>query len=207
MTGDARESELIPEPPKLERRWDGAPKALALVAALAALPITVLAKNEIEPQARGSVLHVAISFVVLTVAFRVIGKRELGRLSPFELVTLKLIPEILSNSVQGQGSLVSSLAGLCTILLMVVGTSLLSQRFPRVKEVLQSPPTLLVADGQLLHGAMNRERISPDELTCEMRKQDVKDLSEIRFAVLESDGKITFVAKTPREGTSSDSDD
>jgi uncharacterized membrane protein YcaP (DUF421 family) len=92
-------------------------------------------------------------------------------------------------------------------LLMVVGTSLLSQRFPRVREVLQSPPTLLVADGRLLHGAMNRERISPDELTCEMRKQDVKDLSEIRFAVLESDGKITFVAKTPREGTSSDSDD
>lgn len=206
MTRDARDGALLPEPPKLERRWDGAPKALALVVALAALPATVLTRDEM-PQARGSVLHVALSFVALTIAFRVIGKRELGRLSPFELVTLMLIPEILSNSVQGQGSLVGSLAGLCTILLMVVGTSLLSQRFPRVKEALQSQPTVLVAAGRLLEGAMNRERISPDELTCEMRKQGVKDLSEIRFAVLESDGKISFVAKEERESASSDSDD
>lgn len=195
MTDDGQSEAAVPEAPRLERRWDGAPKALALVVALAALPLAVLVRGESEPQAKGSVLHVALSFLVLSVAFRVIGKRELGRLSPFELVTLMLIPETLSNSVQGQGSLVGSLAGLCTILLLVVATSILSQHFPRLKDVLESPPTVLVANGKLLQTAMNRERISPDDLASEMRKQGVRDLSDVRLAVLESGGNITFVAK------------
>jgi uncharacterized membrane protein YcaP (DUF421 family) len=185
----------LPEPPELQRRVATPGRVGALVLLFALLPAWVLAGKFSSDEARGSVLHVAVCFVVLMLAFRLMGKRELGRLSPFELVTLMLIPEILSDSVQGQGSLLSSLAGLSTILLLVFATSLLAQRFSSLQRVVESEPTLLVVDGKLLEQNMNRERIAPDELFSEMRKQSIEGLGQVRFAVLESSGNITFITK------------
>jgi uncharacterized membrane protein YcaP (DUF421 family) len=183
----------LPQTPKLERHVATPGRVVVLLLTFALLPTWVMA-GAASAEARGSVLHVAVSFAVLMVAFRLIGKRELGRLSPFELVTLMLIPEILSDSVQGQGSLLVSLAGLSTIFLLVFGTSLLAQRFAGLQRVLESEPTLLASGGKLLEENMNRERIAPDELFSEMRKQGIERLSEVRFAVLESSGNITFIS-------------
>lgn len=197
--------DVLPQPPKLKRRFVAPGRALSLVLVLAALPVVAVA-GHLEKEARSSVLHVLLAFAVLTLAFRLMGKRELSRLSPFELVTLMLIPEILSNSLQGQGSVVTALAGLCTILLLVLGTSLLSQRFPRVKDALEAPPTVLVQNGKLLEQAMNRERIAPDELYSEMRKQSIASVEELRFAVLESGGNITFIPHAKPAPSSADDD-
>lgn len=167
--------------------------SLLLLLGLAALPgVTLLRSN--DPQAQRSVLNVLASFLVLMFAFRVIGKRELGRLSAFELVTLMLIPEILSGSFQGDGSLLQSLSGLSTVLLLVVLVSLLSQRFSKLQRVLESPPTVLVARGRMLEDNLNRERIAPDELFSEMRKQGLDDLEKVRYAILESSGNVTFIS-------------
>jgi uncharacterized membrane protein YcaP (DUF421 family) len=181
-----------PRPPTLRRKVARPGRLVLLVTALAALPL-LAAAGMLNEGARSSVLHVVISFAALLLAFRVIGKRELGRLSPFELVTLMLIPEILSNTVQGQGALVTALAGLSTILLLVLVVSVVAQRFELVQKVLEAEPTLLVADGCMLENNMNRERISPEELFGEMRKQGFAQLSEVRWAVLEPSGNVTFI--------------
>jgi len=167
-------------------------KLLMLLLCLSGLPSFLLITSK-DDAARSSVVHVVISFAVLMVAFRLLGKRELGRLSPFELVTLMLIPEILSNSVQGQGSMLTGLAGLSAILFLVLASSALSQRFEAVQRVMEAAPTLLVVDGRLLEANMNRERIAPGELQSEMRKQGLLALSDVRFAVLEGGGNISFV--------------
>jgi uncharacterized membrane protein YcaP (DUF421 family) len=184
----------LPAPPEMRRRVEQPLHRFALLALLLVLPGFVLAATGDE-RARASVVHIAISFAALLLAFRVIGKRELGRLSPFELVTLMLIPEVLSNTVQGEDSLLQGLAGLCAVLLLVLATSLLSQRFPAVQSALESSPTVLVVDGRLLEPAMNRERIAPDELYSEMRKQGIEALEQVKFAVLESSGNVTFVRR------------
>lgn len=195
----------MPPPPHLERSWSGGTRALLVLLGLAILPLIALAEGDSQ-RARNVIVHVAVTFLALTLAFRLIGKRELSRLSPLELVTLMLIPEILSNTLQGQGSLLTSLAGLCTILLLVVVTSLLSQRFRLVREVVEASPTVLVSDGKLLAEAMNRERISAEELASEMRKQGVAHLADVRFAVLESGGNLTFVLRQPRFRGDQDAD-
>ena len=195
----------LPQPAgALQRRIARPGLVISLLGGLAALPLLASA-GILEKQARTSVLHVVASFAVLVLAFRVIGKRELGRLSPFELVTLMLIPEILSNAVQGQAAMLTALAGLSTVLLLVVFTSVLAQRFEGVQKVLEPEPTLLVAAGKLLENNMNRERISAEELASEMRKQGLTQLADVRWAVLEASGNITFVTKQPlRAQTESD---
>lgn len=179
----------------MRRRLVRPARSVLLLLGFGCLPVASLCLLSDGPT-RASVLHVLVTFAVLMLAFRVIGKRELSSLSPFELVTLMLIPEILSNAVQGQSSLLQGLAGLSTVLLLVVLTSLLSQRFVRLQSVFESPPTLLVADGRLLEDNMNAERIAPDELLSEMHKQGLSRLSEVRFAILESGGNITFIPRS-----------
>jgi uncharacterized membrane protein YcaP (DUF421 family) len=197
---------VLVDVPPMKRRVVTPWRLTLLLLALAVLPTLVVATRA-DDAALKSVAHIAISFVALMLAFRIIGKRELSRLSPFELVTLMLIPEILSNSLQGQGSLLASLAGLCTVLFLVVAFSVLSQRFEPIQKLLEAAPTVLVVDGRLLEQNMNRERIAPDELMSEMRKQGLDQLQSVRFAVLESGGNITFVPRDQSRGTPSAEDD
>jgi uncharacterized membrane protein YcaP (DUF421 family) len=183
-----------PEPPKMRRRWVSPAQLLLTLVALAVAPIVALA-GTLGDQARISVIHVAATYGVLLLGFRLLGKRELSQLSPFELVTLMVIPEIMSNAVQGEGSLLTSLAGLSAILLLVLGTSALAHRVPAIQQLLEASPTLLVADGKVLEANLNRERISPEDLFGEMHKQGIDRLEQVRFAILETGGNISFVPR------------
>jgi uncharacterized membrane protein YcaP (DUF421 family) len=194
MSGMSR----VPEPPPMQRRWVQPGRLGLTLATLCVLP-AIAGAGALGAQARASILHVALTYGVLILAFRLLGKRELSQLSPFELVTLMLIPEILSNSVQGQADVLAAMAGLSAVLLLVLLTSALSQRYPAIERALEAAPTLLVMDGKLLERNMNAERIAPDELVSEMRKRGIEQLEGVRFAVLEGDGNISFVTRSGNE--------
>ena len=197
MVSSARSREQEPpRPPRLRREIVRPGRAAALLGLTLALPVCALAglfegDGKVPPGLPA--LRVGLVFITLMFAFRVLGKRELGRLSPFELVTLMLIPEVLSGAVQGEGSLLTGLVGLSTLLGMVVVTSLLAHRFEKVEHLVEPSPTVLVARGRLIHSALNAERILPDELFSEMRKQGLSELREVEWGVLENSGNITFV--------------
>lgn len=178
-------------PPTMARRFR-APRSLVVLILLAVGP-TAATLGFVSTQAAATTLHVAMAFIVLMTVFRVIGKRELGRLSPFEFVTLMLVPEIVSEMVQGKGNLSSSFIGLSTLFMLVLLTSLMSHRFETVQQLMESPPTLLVANGAIIEANMNRERIAPEELVAEMRKRGISRLADVKWAVLESSGSINFV--------------
>src|SRR5688572_28556787 len=109
--GYAGVASRVPAAPKMRRRWVDPRRLLLVLGLLCVLPIVAVA-GPLGSQARLSVLHVVATYAVLILGFRLLGKRELSQLSPFELVTLMLIPEILSSSVQGEGTLLPSIAGL-----------------------------------------------------------------------------------------------
>jgi uncharacterized membrane protein YcaP (DUF421 family) len=193
----------LPRAPRVRRRVGAAKQLVAGIALLLALPIAAAA-GLLGAGAFDRSLKVFVVFGVLLAVFRLIGKRELGRLSPFELVTLMLIPEVLSDTVQSGGPLLHGFVGLSTLLLVVLVTSVLAHRFESVERVVEARPTVLVADGRIIDDALNQERILPDELVSEMRKQGIADVSEVRWAVLEGSGNITFVPKRDAEARRGD---
>lgn len=140
-----------------------------------------------------TVARVAVVYVFLAAAFRVLGKRELSSMSPFELVTLMLIPEIVSQALVREASLANALAGVSTVLVLVFLTSLLTHLSPKASEVIDGSPTVLVAKGRILEEACNRERIQPEEILSEMHKSGLEHLSQVRWAILEADGDLTIV--------------
>jgi uncharacterized membrane protein YcaP (DUF421 family) len=140
------------------------------------------------------VLRVAFVYVFLLVALRLMGKREFGQLSPFELVTLLLIPEILTEALNaGDSSLTAAVVGVTTLLTLVFMTSVLAYRFPGFGRWTEGEPTVLVQHGYLVPAALHRERISPQEITSEMRKVGLEEMPQVKWAVLEPDGRISFV--------------
>lgn len=177
--------------PPMRRRFT-APSTFVILALLAAGPASA-AMGLVSGRAAATTLRVALAFGALMAVFRVMGKRELGRLSPFEFVTLMLVPEIVSEVVQGGGDVPASFVGLSTLFFLVLLTSLLSHRFRAVQNAMESSPTLLVEHGRLIEHNMNRERIAPDELIGEMHKQGIARLSDVQWAILESGGHISYV--------------
>ncbi len=183
-----------PSPPRIQRQFTSVLAFACLLAFAAALTLALF--DEVSTQAKLAVVHVAIIFGVLLCVFRVIGKRELSRLSPFEFVTLMLVPEIVSEVVQGSGQLSAALVGLSSLMFLVLLTSILSHRFAIFQKLVEAQPTILVSNGQLMSKHMNDERIAPEELMSEMHKQGLARLSDVKWAILESGGNITFIPRT-----------
>lgn len=141
-----------------------------------------------------TVLRVTLIYCAIVVGLRALGKREFGQLSPLELVTLLLIPEIVSTALnQNDASLTNGLVGITTLFVLVFLTSLFMHLSKRFEVGIAGEPIVLVAHGRLIHNHMNKERVTPDEVFSEMHNQGLDDLSQVRWAVLEPDGRISIV--------------
>jgi uncharacterized membrane protein YcaP (DUF421 family) len=146
------------------------------------------------------VVRVAVIYVFLMVGLRVIGKREFGQLTPFELVTLLLIPEIVTDALTGPDhSVTASVIGVTTLLTLVFLMSLFAYRFPSFGRWTEGKPALLARQGGLVAEAMHRERVAPDEIGLELHKYGLEHLSQVKWALLEVDGSITLVPWSPED--------
>jgi uncharacterized membrane protein YcaP (DUF421 family) len=128
------------------------------------------------------------------VVTRAVGRRELSSMEPFDLILLVVIGDLVQQGVtQSDNSLTGTTTVIVTMAALVVLTAWLSFRFARLRPVLEGNPTLLIADGQLLEANLRRERMTVDEVRAEARQQSIGALEEIRYAVLESNGRISFI--------------
>ena len=147
-------------------------------------------------EARNSIWRVTFVFAFLMAAFRLTGKREVGQMSPFELVTLLLIPEIFSTALnRSDESLGLATTGVATLFLLVFFTGLLTFRSKKAEELLEGKPTVLVRDGKFVEMNLRRERVTPEEVLTEARLSGVEKLEDVRWAILETEGKIAIVPK------------
>lgn len=151
-----------------------------------------------------TVIRVVIAYAVLWAAFRVMGKRELTRMSPLELVLLLLIPQLFSRALTRQDySFTNALIGASTLLSLVFLSSALTYRSKRLAKVMVSSPTVLVADGRFIVEALHEERITASEVYESIQKAGYTSIDDIEWAILQGDGAVAIV---PRErGTRSKS--
>lgn len=138
--------------------------------------------------------RVALIYVILTLAFRSLGKRELSQLSPFELVMLLMIAEVVSPALTaGDDSLTGAIIGATTLLCLAYLHSMFSYRFKWFQSATEAPAAVIVAHGRILEATMHKERVRPDEIFSEMHKSGIEQLSQVKWALLEPDGKMSFI--------------
>lgn len=147
-----------------------------------------------------TVLRVLFFYLVILLGIRVLGKREFSQLSPFELVTLLLIPELVSQAlVREDFSATNALVALCTLFTLVFLTSLIVQHSRKAEAFVAGEPAVLVYEGRFIPSAMNHERVSPDEVYGEMRKSGLERIEQVKWALLESDGRMSFIPFAPED--------
>jgi uncharacterized membrane protein YcaP (DUF421 family) len=144
------------------------------------------------------VLRTIAVFAVLLVLTRVIGRRELSSLQPFDLILLIILGDAVQQGLtQDDYSLTGAFLVIFTFAVLQVFVSWLGYRFPRARPVLEGEPIVVVQDGNVIERNLRRERLTEDEIAEEARCNGIAHLAEIRWAVLETNGKISFIKKSP----------
>ena len=142
------------------------------------------------------VLRASVVFVAVFLVTRLIGCRELISLEPFDVILLVVIGDLVQQGVtQSDYSLTGATTVISTIALLTVLTAWLSYRVRRLRPVLEGEPVVLVVDGEVLQRNLERERMTREELEAEARLQQISSLDDVRFAVLETNGKISFASR------------
>lgn len=140
------------------------------------------------------VLRATFIFFFVWLLMRILGKRTLAQLSPFELVLLIMLGDLVQGGVtQDDTSLTGAMLAASTLAFWVLAFSFLSWRFPRAESVIAGLPAVLISDGKVIEEAMKAERMPYSDLTEAARQQGIGDLDEVRLAVLENNGLVSFI--------------
>jgi len=143
------------------------------------------------------VLRAGVAFVFVYAVTRVIGRRELAQLQPFDLIFLVVIGDLIQQGVtQNDLSITGLILVVSTIALLQVGSSYLSFRFRRLRPILNGDPVVIVENGRFIERNLKRERLTPDDVAEEMRQNQIHSLDEVQWAVLETSGKMSFLKKS-----------
>lgn len=146
------------------------------------------------------VIRIVVFYLVVWGGLRVLGKREFSELSSLELITLLTIPEIMSPALtRGDYSVTNAIIGLATLFALTFLNSVITHRSKALEEFVTGKPTVLVQHGKFVPENMEKERVSADEIYTEMHKAGLEELSQMRWAILEADGKIAIVPEDKTE--------
>jgi uncharacterized membrane protein YcaP (DUF421 family) len=142
------------------------------------------------------VLRALVAYVVILFLTRVVGRRELGSLEPFDLILLVTIGDLVQQGVtQNDFSLTGMALAIGTIGALTVLFSYLPWRFQVLRPFLEGVPAILVDNGDVIEKNLRRNRITQEEIAAAGRAQNIASIAEVRWAVLETNGQITFIKK------------
>lgn len=142
------------------------------------------------------VLRATFVYFLVLVVTRAVGRRELGQMEPMDLILLVVIGDMIQQGVtQSDQSVSGTLIVISTLAALTVGTSYASFRIRRLRPLLEGDPIVLIAEGEVNERALRRQRITDDELAAEARQQSIGSLGDVRYAILESGGQISFITK------------
>lgn len=150
-----------------------------------------------------SFLRTILLYVVLVLAIRLMGKRQIGEMEPAEFVVTMLLANLAAVPMQDNAiPLLSGLVPILTILALQLLFAVLSMRFIPLRSFLCGKPTILISEGKIDQAALRNNRISTDELTEQLREKDVFDLSTVQYAILETDGELSVMLYPERRPAS-----
>jgi uncharacterized membrane protein YcaP (DUF421 family) len=142
------------------------------------------------------VLRAIVAFFFVLFLTRVVGRRELSSLEPFDLILLVMIGDLVQQGVtQNDFSITGLMLVGGTIALLTVLVSYTNFKVPLLRPVLQGEPVIVVEDGKPIDRNLARNRITLDELQAAARREGIPSIEDVRWAVLETSGQISFITK------------
>ena len=140
------------------------------------------------------VIRAAVLFVFVWLLTRIVGRRELSTLEPFDLILLIVLGDLIQQGVtQNDFSVVGAILAGGTVAAMTILFSYLGFRFPRLQPILEGDPVILVERGKVIDKNLRRNRITVEELAAQARMHQLARIEDAEWAVLETSGQISFI--------------
>jgi len=142
------------------------------------------------------VLRASVTFAALYLLLRLLGKREIGQLTPFELVVIVVMGDLVQQGVtHNDFSLTGSILAIATFAFWALVMSWATYLSPRLETLLDGRPQVIIRDGELIQANLRRDRITRREVEAEMRLAGIGQMKDVAWAILETQGKISFIRK------------
>ena len=146
------------------------------------------------------IIRTLILYTVLTLGIRLMGKRQIGDMQPNELVVTLVISEIAAIPLQDSNQPV--LNGICSIFVLVVleiSLSALAMKNMAVRRLMSGQSVIIIENGKIVQSAMKKVRMTILDLVELLRSQDVFDINDVAFAVLEVNGDLSVLLKAHKQ--------
>ena len=137
-----------------------------------------------------------ILYFFIVIVYRLMGKKEVGKLSIIDLIVSILIAELAAISIEQYDStiLVSIIPILCLVIVEII-FGYINLKSPKIKKLIEGSPIVIIKNGKLNFEAMKKLRYSLDDLISQLREQSIKSIEEVNYAVLENNGKLSIFQK------------
>jgi uncharacterized membrane protein YcaP (DUF421 family) len=141
-------------------------------------------------------IRAAVLYVFVVAVMRIVGRRELSSLTAIDLVLLIVMGDAIQQGLtQDDYSVSGAIIVVSTFAVLQVFSAYLGYRSRRVRSVLEGRPVVLIDDGELVDPNLRRQRLTTDDLAEEMRLQQIASFDDVRWAILEANGRISFIEK------------
>jgi uncharacterized membrane protein YcaP (DUF421 family) len=148
------------------------------------------------------VIRTLILYTLVIIALRMMGKREIGQLQPFELVVIIMISELAAIPSENVGiPLLSGIIPILVLLLASLTLSLISLKSERARAIISGTPSILIQRGQIIEEELKKNRYNLTDLLEELRIKNVPNISDVEFAVLETNGQLSVFPKSQKRPT------
>jgi uncharacterized membrane protein YcaP (DUF421 family) len=152
------------------------------------------------------VIRATVMFAILFALLRLMGKRELAQMTPFELVLLVVIGDLLEKAVTHHDtSVTGATLAILTFAFWALLLNFFANKSRRAEKLIDGEPSVVIENGKLIEGNLVRNRLTRSEVESEMRLAGIGRVAEVAWGILETNGKISFIEKS-RSGPSSQSD-
>lgn len=143
------------------------------------------------------VLRATVVFFILWLLLRVMGRRELAELTPFDLVVLIVLGDLVQQGVtQEDMSITGSALAAGTMVMWTIVISTTTFLWKPARRLFKGVPLIVIRDGEIFDGVMRSQRVDYEYLHDAARQQGIGDLSEVELGVLEPDGMLSFIKKS-----------
>ena len=147
-------------------------------------------------------IRVIILYILVLIIMRLMGKREIGQLQPFELAIAIMIADLASIPMADIGIPISSgIIPILGLLVMHLVISIINLKSIKMRGIISGKPSILIYRGKIDEKKLKKERFTVNELQERLRGNNVASLSDVEYAILETNGQITVIQKPDKRAT------
>lgn len=141
-------------------------------------------------------VRTVILYAFVVIVMRIMGKRQIGELQPFELVTAIMLSELAAVPMQDTGiPLLHGIIPILTLMLLQITLALITLKFQSARKLICGIPSILIQDGIVDEAEMLKQRLNLDDLMEDLRISGYLNITDIEYAILENSGKLSIIPK------------